>query len=238
MIVFPDLPCFFDPEFNGKTGSLSNTESHHALHVLRLSIGDKMLVSSGSGHLALGAITQVSRTKVSYQVDELVENGNPGFTTTIACGILGSASRMEWMVEKLVELGVGEIWFYATARTGKKKVKIDRLIKTAIAALKQSRKPHLPIIKELSLDEVAKHSAEMKLLAVCDDEDRSHIVELPYAPQTLMVIGPEGDFSIEELQLFKNNGFTFCSLGKERLRSETAAVYSLISLNNKSALNE
>ena len=238
MLNLPDIPCFYDPTFSGGMGSLPSTEAHHAIHVLRLSTGDSFLLTSGKGQLWTCTIRATGRTTIDYTPNDqlLNEQENP-YQTILACGVLGSQTRMEWMVEKLVELGFAQLWFYTTSRTGKKRIKIDRLNKVAIAAIKQSRKSFLPDIKEVKLQELFEYETDTKLIAVCDGGTYKHLVESRSSTHTLMVIGPEGDFSEDELDTFSNNGFEFCSLGKERLRSETAAVYSLISLNQKNFLN-
>lgn len=197
------------------------------------------MVTSGIGQVAICQINETGRSTVSYSIERLLleEKRNP-YHTVLACGVLGAQARMEWMVEKAVELGLAELWFFTTSRTGKKRMKADRLNKVAIAAIKQSRKSFLPQIKEVSLEQILPHKAEQKLVAACDGVDHQHLGHYPAIKNTLMVIGPEGDFTKEEMDAFSSNGFSFCSLGKERLRSETAAVYSLISLNQKTLLNE
>lgn len=231
MNALPDIPLFYDPECEKTdfTYSLSDTEAHHALHVLRLQLHSPILISNGKGSLFQATVTEVKRNSVSYVCERtLVDQENSPFTTSIACGILGAAHRMETMVEKMVEIGVKDIYFYSSSRTGKHKGSSKRLEKVAIAALKQSRKAFLPAIHITTIEEVLNVKSSQRLLASCIEPSPQHLQNIPLERENLVVIGPEGDFTAQELQQFEHNGFIPCSLGTERLRSETASVYALI----------
>lgn len=231
MNTLPDHPLFYDADCQAAQQGyvLSDTEAHHALHVLRLQIGAQMLVSNGLGTIWTAEVTEVSRNTLHYQcLESLMHLETTPFNTSVACGILGAVHRMETMVEKLVEIGVKDIYFYSSARTGKHKGSIKRLEKVAIAALKQSRKAFLPTIHLTTVEGLLQVKSPQKLLASCVEPSPPHLQNIQSRNENLVVIGPEGDFTTQELDDFEHNGFTLCSLGSERLRSETASVYALI----------
>ncbi|MFY0673716.1 MAG: 16S rRNA (uracil(1498)-N(3))-methyltransferase [Bacteroidia bacterium] len=233
MIQLPDLSCFYDPQCIGvnNTYSLPDHESHHALKVLRLKIDDEFLVSNGVGGIYLCRTIEVSRRDLIYLViAKKVELKESMFKNTLACGVLGSQSRMEWMVEKLTEIGINEIIFYHNKRSKRKNINLSRLNKATISALKQSRKAFLPKISEVEFEQLLELKYACKLVAICDENDYGHIVKHKEA-NNLILIGPEGDFSSDEINLLLRNDFKPCALGSERLRSETAALYALTCLN-------
>lgn len=231
MNTLPDLPVFFDANF-GSTNEqyeLTDAEAHHALHVVRLQKNDDLIVGNGKGTLWKARVSETSRNSLFYSPTEVLQTFNTSpFRTSIACGILKTTQRMETMVEKLVEIGVKEIIFYSSTRTGKHKGSQSRLEKVAIAAMKQSRKAFLPSIRITTIQDLVADTTPNKFLASCLEPCPPHLQHFETKGETLVVIGPEGDFTNQEIESFEHNGFTLCSLGSERLRSETASVYALI----------
>ncbi|MBI1182850.1 RsmE family RNA methyltransferase [bacterium] len=230
-----DLPCFFDADCH-ESGqhTLPDTEAHHALHVLRLSVGNKLLVSNGCGIIWLSEIIDANKRQVVYStINKIVDEPKSPFKNSIACGIIGTAARQEWMIEKLVEIGVANIFLVQTTYAKRKHVNEDRLKKTAIAALKQSRKAFLPAIEILEFNELMHKPIADKYVAICNDMPKTALQNFAHQGESLVFTGPEGDFTNEEIEACLHNGFVPCSLGSERLRSETAAVYSLICQNLK-----
>jgi 16S rRNA (uracil1498-N3)-methyltransferase len=210
---------------------LPEIEAHHALKVLRLKVGDDFLVSNGVGSIFLCKVIDVNRRDLVYSaIEKKVELTENPFGISVACGVLGSQSRMEWMVEKLTEIGVKEILFYHNTRSKKKNLNISRLNKTVVSALKQSRKAFLPTINELAFNDIIKLNYKLKLAAICDENEYNHVSTF-IDQESLILIGPEGDFSSQEIELLLENDFKPCALGNERLRSETAAIYALTCLN-------
>jgi len=231
MNTLPDLPVFFDANCLSATEQYEviGVEAHHALHVLRLQENDQIIVSNGKGTLWKAYISKTGRNSFVYSPIETLQalEATP-FTTSIACGLLKTSQRMEIMVEKLVEIGVKEIIFYSSTRTGKHKSSLKRLEKVAIAAMKQSRKSFLPPIRITTIQDLVSFKIPNKLLASCLEPCPPHLKHIKTTGETMIVIGPEGDFTHQEIEYFEHNGFTLCSLGSERLRSETASVYALI----------
>ena len=226
----PDIPCFYDPKLmENSILELPDAEQHHAQHVLRLTIGSKILVSNGTGRLSKADIIHFKKKTFHYkETENLINLAFSPFQSHIACGVLHQQVRMEWMIEKLVEIGVGSIFIVQNQRSQKKHFRIERLEKAAIAALKQSRKAFLPAIKAVTISELLALKFDQKLIALCTDPPEAPIQSIPPSGKRLITIGPEGDFTSEEHSLFVQHEFIPCSLGSERLRSETAAIYALI----------
>jgi len=239
MLAIPDRPMFYAPDCleANMEYKLTDGEAHHAIHVVRLREGDDLVVSNGVGNIWLAQVTKLGRKDLLYQTGAmLLSQTESPYSTTIACGALGNAGRMETMVEKLIEIGVSNILLYSSERTGKHKASTVRLEKVAVAALKQSRKAFLPSIKLLDFEELINTKANTRIAATCSINGLPHLTKISSTGSNLVVIGPEGDFTEQELQLFRDNDFQFCSLGTERLRSETAAIYALICENLKSPI--
>lgn len=240
MISIPDISCFYDANCinNNVQYILPEPETHHALHVLRLKLNDSILVSNGKGTIYQATIVAVKRNEVAYCTQfEIVQNLHNLYKHSIACGVLSSTQRMEWMIEKLVEIGINDIIFFTTKRSQRKKIKLQRLEKVAISALKQSKKAFKPNLSLIDFEQLLKVDANQKFVAICDDSNYLHLSNQLETSNALTVIGPEGDFEPNEVNALLNNNFKPCALGNERLRSETAAIYALTCKNLKTNLH-
>jgi len=156
------------------------------------------------------------------------------FVVHIAISPTKNADRIEWFVEKAVELGIDEITLLECDRTERQHLKVDRLEKMAISAMKQSLKARLPLIHPLTgfRDIVQTPRYAEKYIAHVDNENQNQLKNLIAAGTSyLVLIGPEGDFSDEELTLAENQGFKKISLGPSRLRTETAGLAACHILN-------
>lgn len=232
----PDLPCFYVPEVE-KTSEpqlMASEEAHHAVSVLRLKTGDSLLATNGKGLLAEARIEEATRKKLSFTVTNwlLVQDINP-YSGVLLIGALRNRDRLEWLVEKCTEVGVNTILVTKTDRSGAHKINMARLNKTAISALKQSRKAFLPnIIEGRNLEEaLAQVETKQKFIATCFGENTAHLNQTISHESACIAIGPEGDFTEEEVIKAENLGFKQCSLGEERFRSETAALFAVICHN-------
>lgn len=234
--LHPDLPCFyndFDP-IKHNLFSLIENEAHHALHVIRLKNNNPFLVSNGKGIISLCKVVDAKRNELVYIVDEIIDSAEKNtFTNSLAVASLNDSDRMEWLVEKAIELGVNKIYFFYSDHSSKKKIRLDRLQKIAISALKQSRKLYLPPISILEFDDLLKLNYTNRLYATAINSPKQHIFEITNKTNNLVVLGPEGDFSNNEISMFTEHKFNPCNLGSERLRTETAAIYALINCNLK-----
>lgn len=211
--------------------TLDQEESGHCIKVLRHRAGDEVSVIDGEGTLLRCRIVQDSPKAAQLQVLERVPGfGAVPYRLTLACCPTKNNDRFEWMVEKAVELGVDEIVPLIGEYSERRVYKIERAARIALAASKQSLKARLPVIDPpVSVKEFLKRPLDggLGLIACCFDERVSISTALAGAdadtPITVL-IGPEGDFSPEELKLAIAAGYRPVHLGGSRLRTETAAL--------------
>jgi 16S rRNA (uracil1498-N3)-methyltransferase len=223
---------FFCPE-NFETGKnllLSEEESGHATKVLRLTRDQTIFILNGMGQCAEAGITNLKGRQVEADIKNIHSEMRTSHAISIALGILKKRDRLEWFIEKAVELGAHEIILFNAAHTEKTRIDEKRLYKIAVSALKQSGNLWLPEIKTgLSYEELIKapHSGQ-RFIAHCEDAHKD-LLKHVYAAGTdaIILIGPEGDFSGAEIKMALDHHYIPVSLGKLRLRSETAALTAL-----------
>jgi 16S rRNA (uracil1498-N3)-methyltransferase len=235
-----NFDCFMHLFYQPETGvlALDEEESRHCTKVLRLGTGDIIDVTDGNG-LHLKCAIQVGARLVSYKIVESHTVPKRRFSVTIAVAPTRKAERNEWMVEKMTEIGVERIDFIVTENTNREAlsrvVNMTRLNRIAAAAMKQSQQFYKPEITLVSKFEtfVGESSADVKLVAYVPDNQLSEHVfqKVEKNKSTLLLIGPEGDFSPREIDLALRHGFETVSLGDTRLRTETAAVAGCHSIN-------
>jgi 16S rRNA (uracil1498-N3)-methyltransferase len=215
------------------TGFLSEEESFHACRVLRLRGGDKIRILDGVGGLYEAVIDSIDSKKSSFGKLQLIEKQEkPAFQIHLFVAPTKQMERMEWMVEKCCEFGIHSIGFFTSKNSERKEMKLNRLEKIAIAALKQSKNLFLPTLKPLiplkALIEITEPTSTNQLLF-------AHISDPPVGTLSKQItlnksysifIGPEGDFSADETNLLFDKKFTPFSLGKAILRTETACIAS------------
>jgi len=223
-------PALFDVY---ETITLPEEESHHALRVLRLTIGDTIVLINGLGQKAEGKILFQEGKKIKVQFYKIENQEPPRYKITIALAQLKKRERMEWFVEKAVELGASEIIVFISEHTEKKKADLIRLHKIAISALKQSGNLWMPYIKtDNAFEQLVNEPFDgIKFIAHCEEGIKSLLKDAYQAKENVLIlIGPEGDFSSKEIDLALKNNFIPVSLGDLRLRAETAALTALITL--------
>lgn len=222
--------------------TLDAEESRHAVRVLRLREGDTINVTDGKGHLYRCQIVDANdRTCLVKSDSQLSTSLSPLSTLHLAVAPTKNPSRMEWLVEKAVEMGVDEITLLQCDHSERSFLKTERLEKLAISAMKQSLHLTLPRINPTvrlsdwlnSNNQAFKQSSIQKLIAHCEvDKPRTLLHEALMPKRDVVVlIGPEGDFSNEEIALALDNGFLPVSFGTARLRTETAALYAVAAFN-------
>lgn len=219
---------FFAPEIE-TIPKLPESESQHAIRVLRKSAGDIIEVVDGKGSRYQCRIVDPHPKHTVIEIEERKEV-KPAWTNllTIAVAPTKHLDRMEWLVEKLTEIGINRITPLRCRHSERKELKRDRLEKIAISAMKQSLKATLPIIDEMTdfKQFVTTDMSAQRFIAYCDDYIQRKALVDEYHPNhdTTILIGPEGDFSSEEVSLAFENNFCPISLGNNRLRTETAAL--------------
>lgn len=217
------------------TFTLDEAESKHAIKVLRLNAGDKINLVDGKGTFFDAEITQAHAKKCELKITTTTKEINTKPSIHVAIAPTKNTDRLEWFVEKVTEIGITEITPLICQRSERKVLKIDRLEKTAIAAMKQSLKATLPKINEpITFKEFIKNTPNQPnlFIAHCLDNTEKHLNEVcTKNKETLVLIGPEGDFTKEEIELATKNHFKPISLGKSRLRTETAGIVACHTIN-------
>jgi len=229
---------FYAPDFTVRNPVLPEDETRHALKVLRLEAGNHIHVTDGKGNLYTTQIVSADFRKPVFLVtDTQADFQKQNYYIHLAVAPTKNADRMEWLVEKCVELGVDTISFIQCERSERRHFKTDRLEKIAVAAMKQSLKAFLPTVRDIILfsdfvKEQGRNQETQKFIAYLDEEKKYYLSESAKpAGHYCVLIGPEGDFSPGEIALARQCGFEPVSLGQSRLRTETAAMAACHILN-------
>ena len=233
------MHLFYAPDVTPGTYTFPEEESKHAIRVLRLKNGDAVQLVDGRGGLYDAVITDDHPKHCSVSITATHPGtGRRSWKLHIAIAPTKSNDRTEWFVEKATETGIDELSLIDCANSERSVAKTERLQKVAVSAMKQSMKAYLPVFHEM-LDFrkfIAASTAFTgeKFIAYCVNRKAlPHLKTLYTARQdALILIGPEGDFTEEEVKLALENGFRGISLGSSRLRTETAALYACTVVNS------
>ena len=227
------MEFFFSKNIGKDLITLESTEFRHCIKVMRNNIGDLINVIDGEGALFEGKIISINKGNCQIEIQNITKNySEKPYYTHIAISPIKNHDRLEWFVEKSIEIGVDEVSFINCSRTLRKKIKIDRLYRTAITALKQTLKAKLPIINQpIDINDFIKNcNNKNKFICHLENEDRKSLFsfkkDIKKHPNICILIGPEGDFTLDEIILSENFGFNSVTLGDSRLRTETAGVVS------------
>jgi 16S rRNA (uracil1498-N3)-methyltransferase len=215
---------------------LPNDEAMHALRVLRLKMGDEMMLMDGEGNYYRAEVTLAHTKHCMYEIKETIpqERQWQGHVH-LAIAPTKMMDRIEWMVEKIVEIGVDEITFLTCQFSERRLIKVPRIDKIVVSAVKQSRKAWKAQVNEVEAFQefIRQPRSGRKYIAHCYDEiPRTYLYdELRKPSDTLdatVLIGPEGDFSIDEVKEAIANGYLSVHLGQSRLRTETAGLAAVM----------
>ncbi|MCH2021378.1 MAG: 16S rRNA (uracil(1498)-N(3))-methyltransferase [Saprospiraceae bacterium] len=214
---------------------LDEIESRHCTKTLRKGIGDTIYFTSFSGATYLGKIIDVSKKRCRLKILDVVSiHAQTRYNIHIAIAPTKNINRLEWFLEKTTELGIDAISLIQCQHSERKKIRIERLNKIILAAAKQSLKNFLPELSELTpFKEFIKNVKDQnKYIAHCNSENLPHLQEvIGKKDNNLILIGPEGDFSSNEIEYAKQNDFKEVSLGPSRLRTETAGIIACHTLH-------
>ncbi len=229
------MNIFYEPNIK-QTLCLNEDESRHAVKVLRFAIGDLLTVVDGKGGMYKCQIKTPNDKKCEIKIVEETQNyGLRDYYIHLIIAPTKNLDRIEWMVEKCVEIGINEISFIQTRYSERKEIKTIRIEKIAVGAMKQSLKAFLPKINEMiSWKEFLKkdYSETQKMIAHLEEGDRKLIQQIAQPKgKYAVLIGPEGDFSTEEINQALEKGFVPVTLGESRLRTETAGLVACHTLN-------
>lgn len=217
-----------------KAAILNEDESLHCVKVLRHKVGDEIEVIDGNGTRAIGTIQAAHAKQCAVALSKVeTVSKNRNYYLHVAIAPTKNIERIEWFVEKAVEIGIDEISFIRCKNSERTVVKDDRIRKVAESAVKQSKQAYLPKLNSLMdyKDFIKNFKADIQLIAHCEDDKKDFINSFVQKGKShLVLIGPEGDFHNDEIDLALGNNYKAVSLGENRLRTETAGMYSCAAL--------
>lgn len=229
------MNLFYQPGIPDGILYLDGDESRHCVKVLRKKAGDAIAVTDGKGFFYDAVITKADAVQCFFEIRHSTAVPKKDHFIHIAISPTKSADRIEWFVEKATELGVDRISLIDCKNTERSFIKTERLVKVAVSGMKQSLKAVLPRIEDhlLQFTEVVEQCQEQeKCIAFVDPQNQLHLHDAVAAKRSYCVlIGPEGDFSFEELKTATDHGFRKVTLGPSRLRTETAGMAACHILN-------
>ena len=227
------MALFYQPGIPDGIYHLDPDESRHAVKVLRLKEGDRLTVTDGNGVLYEAEILRADFPKCTFRILNSLVQPAKKFHRHIAIAPTKNADRIEWFVEIAVELGIDQISFMLCRNSERKTLNGERIEKIAASAMKQSQQAWLPTLTALHpFQDILKSSSDQKFIAFVDPENPHQLKSLARpGGHYLVLIGPEGDFTPEELQQAEKSGFQKVSLGSTRLRTETAGLAACHILN-------
>ncbi len=229
-----DYPFFYEPYADFDEIVLSDETMHHALSVLRMKEGDQFWLTNGQGKNVLCEIVEAKKKFCEIIQSEKIEQHPLEYGLHLGIALTKNAARNEWLMEKVTEMGIQQITPLICHRSEKLHLRKDRLEKILVSAMLQSKQVFLPQLNEATLfSQIISRDESIKCMAYCGDElvKPQSIDCLKPAKDTLILIGPEGDFTPEEVQQGVSNQFAAVSLGINRLRTETAGLFACALFN-------
>lgn len=227
------MSVFYKKDINQGLNSFEEDESRHCALVLRHKQGDEITIFDGVGGIHKGQLTLVSKKECEFEIIDSKSAERKSFGIHLAIAPTKNSDRMEWMVEKLCEIGVDQITFIETEHSERKKLRLDRLEKKAISAMKQSGNPWLleinPIMK--IEDFLIEDNSTQKFIAHVDPIHPYLANSASPGSKVSILIGPEGDFSLEEVENAVSKGSQPISIGENTLRTETAGFVACCMIN-------
>lgn len=220
------MNIFYSKYINSNTIVLQDEEFRHAFKSLRKKNGENLWVTDGLGNLYNCKITKINKSDCELQIvnAEHFPEYHPGLCMAVAP--TKNIGRYEWFIEKAVEIGISRIVPILTSNSERRRLRVDRLHKIALSAMKQSKRLYLPeIVEPMQLKDYAKgEEAVNKFVAHYGESNPQLMGQIRANKTTAIMIGPEGDFTSEEILMLEEFGFIKVNLGKSRLRTETAAL--------------
>ena len=224
---------FYSPDISQTFVTLSNEESEHCVRVMRHREGDVVRVTDGRGHLAEAVIAEAHPKKCLLEVrQQITDNLLTHNGLHLAIAPTKNADRMEWLLEKAIEIGICSLTFLQCDHSERTHLNLERLQRLAVAALKQSQTTWLPELRMMTFTEFIQQNKDTqadKFIAWCDENNQRQLVNAPRQfTEMILLIGPEGDFSPEEIAAAREAGYVEVKLGDRRLRTETAGLYGCL----------
>ena len=239
------MNIFYVPNIKNNLAQLSEDEAKHCVRTLRKQVGDTLFLIDGIGGFYEGRIIEASKKSCTVEIAKAtLEHGKRDYYLHIAIAPTKNITRFEWFLEKATEFGIDEITPILCKHSERKNVRLDRLNKVILSATKQSLKAYLPKLNELIsfkkyITKYAQETDKQLFIAYCAEGEKVHLKSLYEAKKDCCIlIGPEGDFSPEEIKLALEAGFQAISLGKERLRTETAGIAACHGIHWEKSMSE
>jgi 16S rRNA (uracil1498-N3)-methyltransferase len=232
------MQLFYSNQISGNSITLGEEESAHCIRVLRKNEGDTITVIDGKGTFYIAIIKIANAKKTELEIANLLSEDKRNYYSHIAIAPTKNIERTEWFIEKAVEIGIDEISLICCNNSERTTVKTDRLNKVILSAVKQSQRATLPKLNSLIpfSDFIEMNYSENKFIAHCRETERKNFKnEYKANSNASILIGPEGDFTEQEIANAIKHGFAPVSLGNSRLRTETAAI---VACNIVNLINE
>ena len=235
------LPFFYIEKIDPSASSITLDEdtSKHVVQVLRMQAGEQLQLTDGKGNLFTTEIIDDNRKKCVVKILRSTNVQRSTTDVTIAISLIKNSSRFEWFLEKATELGVTQIIPLICERTEKEKFRLDRLKSILVSAMLQSQQCWLPVLHEPTKFNalITEATDQQKFIAHCIDDTKRDLTDLINGSLSskIILIGPEGDFTEEEIELAIENHYSAVSLGNTRLRTETAGIVAATLLINSSS---
>lgn len=227
------LPYFFVDDLQEKTIRLDEDTSKHAIGVLRMERGEEILLTGGKGSKARAAIVDDNRKRCVVEIISVEKEEAQQPQVIVAISIVKNASRFEWFLEKATEIGVREIIPLLCERTEKEKFRYDRMQGILVSAMLQSQQTWLPVLRQpTAFSDVIKSSQQQKFIAHCLPDQKQQLAAVSLHQSSIILIGPEGDFTPAEISAALEKKFLPVALGNTRLRTETAGIVAATLLKN------
>ena len=228
------MQLFYAPDVTTPLYTLNEEESKHCVRVLRLGRGDELHLTDGKGNMHLCRVVEPHQHHCTVEIIHTQSNYEPlGYSLTMAVAPTKNIDRYEWFLEKATEIGVTRFVPIECQHSERRTIKYDRELRVITSAVKQSLKAFHPSLDEMTpvRDLIATPFEGRKFIAHCDNSmpERAYLPAIIKKNENILIlIGPEGDFSPEEIKFALENGFEPISLGTQRLRTETAAATATV----------
>ena len=225
------LPFFYKEDIDLSSGTviLDADTSKHVVQVLRMQVGEELQLTDGRGNLIIVEVSDNNKNKCVVKILQSIKVQQPINNITIAISLTKNSSRFEWFLEKATELGVTEIIPLLCERTEKEKFRLDRMKNILVSAMLQSQQCWSPVLHEpIAFDKIwgSIGTYQQKFIAHCIETEKRNLTDMinENLSSKIILIGPEGDFSAEEVRSAVDHHFIPVALGNTRLRTETAGV--------------
>lgn len=227
------LPLFFAENMDTNTSlvTLDESNSRHIIQVLRMKTGDDIQLTDGKGNIFTGQISNAQKRTCAVSIKERLPEPAAPRKSTIAISLVKNTARFEWFLEKAVEAGISSIVPLLCERTEKQHFRFDRMRQIMISAMLQSHQAWLPLLCEpvKFKDWISVQTGSTKCIAHCNEDNKYAFRQITDSNEDITIcIGPEGDFSEQEIEWALQHGFKPVSLGNTRLRTETAGIAAAV----------